>query len=79
MSDETLSVRLNGEAARALQVLMRGGISRSEAVRAALIEAARRRRAAALAAEAARLAQDPDDRAEMKEVAELMEDLRAPR
>lgn len=79
MSDETLSVRLNGEAARALRVLMRGGISRSEAVRAALIEAARRRRAAALAAEAARLAQDPDDRAEMKEVAELMEDLRAPR
>jgi metal-responsive CopG/Arc/MetJ family transcriptional regulator len=79
MADETVSVRLDDEAAKALKLLTRGGVSRSRAIRDALVDAARRRRGESLATEAARLAQDPDDRAEMLEVAELMEDLRASR
>lgn len=48
----------------------------SEAVRAALGEAARhRRRRSALADEAAALAADPVDRAEVAEILELMEEL----
>lgn len=74
-----VTVRLDEGASAALRLLMREGVSRSEAIRDALVEAARRRRAIALAAEAASLANDEDDRAEMAEVAELMEELRAPR
>jgi Arc/MetJ-type ribon-helix-helix transcriptional regulator len=79
MSSDHVTFRLDDDAAAALRVLTRGGRSRSQAIRDALVEAARRRRAASVAAEAARLANDPLDREEMAEVAELMEDLRAPR
>ena len=55
-------------------------MSRSEAIRAALIETARRlRRRSEIAAEAAALEADADDRAEMLDVASFMESLRAPR
>ena len=55
-------------------------MSRSEAIRHALIEtAARRRRRSELADEVASLEADEADRAEMIEVAALMETLRAPR
>jgi Arc/MetJ-type ribon-helix-helix transcriptional regulator len=74
-----VTVRLDEDAAAALRLLMRDGVSRSDAIRDALVTAARRRRAGALAAEAAELANDTDDLAEMAEVAELMEELRAPR
>ena len=54
-------------------------MSRSEAIRAALVEAAGRLRdKQALAAEVAALDADEADRAEMLAVADLMESLRAP-
>jgi hypothetical protein len=75
-----VTVRLDDTAVAALRLLMRhDGLTRSEAIREALVEAARGRRAAALADEAARLANDEHDLAEMAAVAELMEDLRASR
>jgi len=75
-----ISVRLDDEAARALRALEAAGISRSEAIRAALIESARRlRRRSELAAEVAALDADESDRAEMLAVAGLMESLRAAR
>ena len=55
-------------------------MSRSEAIRAALIESARRlRRRAELAAEVAALEADESDRAEMLLVAQMMESVRAAR
>ncbi|MGH3614233.1 MAG: hypothetical protein ACRDRK_16905 [Pseudonocardia sp.] len=54
-------------------------MSRSEAIRSALIHAAQRmRRRAELAAEVAALEANPADREEMRAVADLMEALRAP-
>ena len=75
-----ISVRLDDEAQRALRALESAGQSRSEAIRTALIEAARRLRSRqSLAAEVASLEADEADRQEMLSVAELMETLRAPR
>ena len=55
-------------------------MSRSEAIRTALVESARRaRNRSALAAEVAALEADDDDRDEMLVIAGLMESLRAPR
>jgi Arc/MetJ-type ribon-helix-helix transcriptional regulator len=76
---QAISVRLDEEALRALGQLEATGMTRSEAIRAALVLAASRlhdRRA--LAAEVAALEADEDDRAEMLAVADLMESLRAP-
>jgi Arc/MetJ-type ribon-helix-helix transcriptional regulator len=73
-----ISVRLDPEALRALAQLESTGLSRSEAIRRAIIDSAGRlRRRAALAAEAAALEADEDDRREMLEVAEFMESMRA--
>jgi len=73
-----ISVRLDDAALRALSELEATGISRSEAIRAALVEAASRLHdKQALAAEVSALEADQDDRAEMLAVAELMESLRA--
>jgi Arc/MetJ-type ribon-helix-helix transcriptional regulator len=73
-----ISVRLDDQAMRALAQLEHTGLSRSAAIRAALVAAAARLRdRRALAAEVAALEADPDDRAEMQAVAELMEQLRA--
>ena len=73
-----ISVRLNAEALRALAQLEATGLSRSEAIRRAILDsAARLQRRAALAAEVAALEADEDDRREMLEVAALMEILRA--
>lgn len=75
---QAVSVRLDDEAMRALAQLEATGKSRSEAIRAALVEAASRlSNKEALAAEAAALEADENDRAEMLAVAELMESLRA--
>ena len=75
-----ISVRLDDDAARALRALEAAGMSRSEAIRTALIEsAARLRRRAELAAEVAALEADESDREEMLAVAGLMESMRAPR
>jgi Arc/MetJ-type ribon-helix-helix transcriptional regulator len=73
-------VRLDDEAFQALRRLEAAGASRSEAIRAALVEsAARLRDREALRREVQALESDPEDRREMLEVAELMESLRAPR
>ncbi len=73
-----ISVRLDPEALRALAQLEATGLSRSEAIRRAILDsAARLQRRAALAAEAAALEADEDDRREMLEVAALMESMRA--
>ena len=73
-----ISVRLDDDALRALAQLEATGLTRSEAVRLALVEtAARRRRDDALRAEVAALEADEDDRAEMLAVADFMESLRA--
>ena len=74
-----ISVRLDDEAARALRALESAGMSRSEAIRSALIGTAHRlRRSSELSAEAAALEADEQDRAEMLAIAELMESMRAP-
>jgi hypothetical protein len=64
---------VDDDAERALALLEATGLSRSEAIRRALIEeASRQRRSAALAAEVAALESDPEDRAELRAVAEFM-------
>jgi predicted transcriptional regulator len=76
-----LSLRLGDEGARALDELARRRrVSRAEAARQAITEAAaRERRRAGLAAEAAALIADPDYVTEARAVAELMEQLRGSR
>ncbi len=77
---KAVSIRLDDEAQRALARLEASGLSRSEAIRRALVDsAARIERRKAIAAEVAKLEADETDRAEMLEVASLMESLRAPR
>ncbi len=76
---QAISVRLDEEALRALGLLEASGMTRSEAIRAALVDAATRLSdKGALAAEVAALEADEGDRAEMLAVADLMESLRAP-
>ena len=71
-------MRLDDEALRALTQLEATGLSRSEAIRRAILDsAALLQRRAALAAEAATLEADEDDRREMLEVAAMMESMRA--
>lgn len=66
---------------RALDAIARKrGVTRSEAARQAIAETAERdRRRSGLAAEARRLANDPQYADEAREVAALMEQLRGPR
>jgi antitoxin component of RelBE/YafQ-DinJ toxin-antitoxin module len=76
---QAISVRLDDEAERALRTLEASGLTRSQAIRLALVDSARRlRRRSELAAEVALLEADEADRAEMAAVAELMDSLRAP-
>ena len=73
-----ISVRLDEEAQRALAQLEASGLSRSEAIRTALVKSAQQvRRREALRQEMAALEADEDDRQEMLEVAKFMELLRA--
>lgn len=73
-----ISVRLDDDALRALARLESTGVSRSAAIRQALIDAAGRLDSkAALAAEVAALEDDEADQREMAAVAELMERLSA--
>lgn len=73
-----ISVRLDDEAQRALAQLEASGLSRSEAIRSALIKSAQHaRQRDALRQEMASLEADEADRQEMLEVAEFMELLRA--
>jgi Arc/MetJ-type ribon-helix-helix transcriptional regulator len=70
-----ISLRLDEEAERALELLMRSGRSRSEAIREAVVETAQRRVYELAAADAARIAADEGDRREVAEVQALMEAL----
>ena len=73
-----ISVRLDPEALRALALLEATGLSRSEAIRRAILDSAARLQGnATLAAEVAALEADEDDRREMLDVAALMESMRA--
>ena len=73
-----VSVRLDDEAQRALSTLEASGLSRSDAIRDAILQsAAALRRKRALRDEMAALEADEIDRREMLEVAALMESLRA--
>lgn len=74
----SISVRLDDEALHALHQLETTGVSRSDAIRSALVDAAARMRdKRALAVEVADLENDEADRREMHAVAEMMEALRA--
>ena len=74
-----VSVRLDEEALRALARLEASGLSRSQAIRKALVDAAERLAGReSVAAEARALEADEADRREMLEVAALMESMRAP-
>ena len=75
MRGGAISLRLDGEAERALELLMRSGKSRSEAIREAVVETARRRVYELAAADAARVAADEDDRREVAEIQALWEAL----
>ena len=76
---QAISVRLDDAALRALVELESTGMTRSQAIRAALVDAASRlREKEALAIEVAALEADDQDRAEMLAVSDLMESLRAP-
>jgi Arc/MetJ-type ribon-helix-helix transcriptional regulator len=69
----SLHVRLDDASAEALDVLRAEGLNDSEAVRTALREAAVRRRARpALREEVRRLAEDDEDREEMRVIREHM-------
>ena len=73
-----VSVRLDPDVLRALAQLEATGLTRSEAIRRAILDsAARLQQRTALAAEAADLESDEDDRREMLAVAVLMERVRA--
>jgi len=77
-SPPPLSLRLGADGLRALDdIARRRRVTRSEAARQAIAEtAARDRRRAGVAAEAAALAQDPAYAREAREVASVMEQLR---
>jgi Arc/MetJ-type ribon-helix-helix transcriptional regulator len=78
MNGKMVSLRLDDEAFTALELLMKDGKSRSEAIRDALLVAARRRRSDELRAEAEAAAADPVDRAEAAAVLEFMESIDEP-
>jgi Arc/MetJ-type ribon-helix-helix transcriptional regulator len=75
VAERAISVRLDEEATRALELLMREGKSRSEAIREAVVDTARRRLYEIAAADAARVGADEDDRREVAAVQALMEEL----
>jgi len=75
-----VSVRIDGDVKRALLTLEASGLSRSEAIRKSILDAAAAlRRKDTLRAEVAALEADDEDAKEMQEVSNWMESLRAPR
>lgn len=73
----TLTIRTDPEVERALEVLTGEGRSRSEAARAAILEAERAHRRARLRAEAEELRDDPADVAASRGLAAEMDAVRA--
>jgi Arc/MetJ-type ribon-helix-helix transcriptional regulator len=78
MADKAISVRLDASAQRALEQLTRDGRSQSQAIRQALIEAARAGVLEQVRADAKRVGNDPEDRALMAEIREYMDELAPP-
>lgn len=74
---DTITFRPDEDASRAIEALTSDGTPVSTVVRVALIEAARRKAAARIRAEAEELAVDEEDRAESAQVLRDMETLRA--
>ncbi|WP_372698790.1 hypothetical protein [Arthrobacter sp. JSM 101049] len=73
----TLTIRTDIEVERALDVLTSEGLSRSEAVRMAILDAERARRRARLRVEAESLRNDPEDVAASRELAAELDAARA--
>ncbi len=73
----TLSIRTDADVERALASLTSEGLSRSEAARAAILEAERAHRRARMRAEAESLHHDPEDVAASRELAAEMDAIRA--
>jgi len=65
VAERAISVRLDDEAQRALELLMRNGKSQSAAIRDALVDASKLRLYEQAAEDAARIASDPDDLREL--------------
>ncbi len=78
MPERAVSVRLDERAQQALDALLETGLSQSEAIRQALIEAASLRRDEQLREEVRRVMADPEDRAESAAVLAFMEELGTP-
>jgi len=74
---DTITFRPDNDASKALEILTKDGTPVSAAVRAALIDAARRKATASIRAEAEMLADDKADRAEAMQVLHDMATLRA--
>jgi Arc/MetJ-type ribon-helix-helix transcriptional regulator len=77
MAERAISVRLDEEAQRALDRLMRNGKSQSAAIRDALIDAAKLRLYEQAAEEAKLIANDPDEQRELAEIRALFNQLDA--
>jgi hypothetical protein len=74
---KTISFRSDSEVERALAQLMMNGRSQTAVIKSALLLAAETESRVRLAADAAALASDPDDLAEIRAVREDMDTLRA--
>lgn len=74
---KSLTIRTDSEVERALEFLIRNGITRSEAARRAILEAERVQRRAIMRAEAEELRNDPAEQAAAKELASEMDAVRA--
>jgi Arc/MetJ-type ribon-helix-helix transcriptional regulator len=73
----SISFRADDQVEAALEQLTKDGSDRSNAIRQAIMEAAERQTREEARAEAAALAADPEDRAEMARVQTVMASLRA--
>lgn len=79
MSSRTVRARLDARSEADLELLLRDGATESDIVRAALADAAhRRRRRSGLRAEVARLAADPVDRSAREEAMQDLDAIEAP-
>jgi hypothetical protein len=74
-----ISVRLDDEASSALRVLESSGMSRSDAIRQALVAAAKQREQSdALRREVEAVARDEDDRREVAVIMEILDEISEP-
>jgi Arc/MetJ-type ribon-helix-helix transcriptional regulator len=78
MADKAISVRIGADAQRALQRLTERGVSQSQAIRQALIDAARTSVLEQVREDAERVGNDAEDRALMAEIREYMDELAPP-